>query len=480
MQHDWYRKNGYRIFQQGIIWAMGIVLVWLAASLLRYIGITTNLDNGITALGFDRDRLLLLDALILTLLSSLIAGMLLHQHAPVWLGGMIFFSLSYLFPFIQQVQNPAFGPDGRGQLLLPGTFSMVLLTMIALSLLLAGAGAVLGQAWGNVLFTPFFTILNRFRQFYRKNRGNTHTTLPSTFSSLIFGLLLLCALFIAISGSGPLLMYGPTVNLYQSTGSIPSSQHGTILQGSFASPALGGMTRTYWIYLPASYARATTQHYPSLYLLHGSPGSPADWFVAGHAATTADVLIAEKMIRPTIIVSADGNGPIYRFSEWANSVDGRQRMEDAIALDLVAFIDSHYRTLTSANERAIAGLSMGGYGAVNIALHHPHVFHKIISLGGYFHATGPVFGSGANTLAYQQLNSPATFIHTDQGQQALLSDVIIIGMGSSDKRYNHEDISFYKELLSLKASARLLSNTGGHSWSLWSLQLRESLPLLHL
>ncbi len=483
MPDNKYRKNRRSIVWQGIIWVEGIVLVWLVALLLRQIGTVATLDNSITALGFDKNRALFLDALILTLLSSLIAGLLLRHRASIWLGGMIFFCIHYLRPFIQQAQNPGLGPDGQSQILLPMVFSTELLTMTALSLLLAGMGAVLGTAWGNTLITPLFIPLKRAIHFHNpqpcsKQTSTTQLSLPGIVSSFIFGLLLLCALLISLNGSGPLLMYGPLVNLYKSANNTSSLPHGTVLQGTFTSPTLGSVARTYWIYLPATYTTTTSQRYPTLYMLHGSPGSPADWFVAGHAATTADILIAEHKMRATIIISPDGNGPIYHFSEWANSFDGRQRMEDAIALDLVAFIDNHYRTITSAKERAIAGLSMGGYGAVNIALHHPNVFHKVISLGGYFQATGPVFGSGTNALAYQQLNSPAIFIRTVQGKQALLNDFIIIGAGTSDKSFYHKDISFYQDLLSLKASTQLISNTGDHSWSLWSLQLREALPLL--
>jgi S-formylglutathione hydrolase FrmB len=65
-------------------------------------------------------------------------------------------------------------------------------------------------------------------------------------------------------------------------------------------------------------------------------------------------------MRDTILVLPDGNGSITRSSEWANSFDSRQLMEDAIAQDLVAYVDAHFRTLAAPSYRAIGGLSEGG------------------------------------------------------------------------------------------------------------------------
>ena len=153
-------------------------------------------------------------------------------------------------------------------------------------------------------------------------------------------------------------------------------------------------------------------------------------------------------------------------------------MEDALVQDLVPFIDSHYRTYAHATERAIGGLSMGGYGAVNIALHHPDIFHKVMSVGGYFQAEGPLFGPVPASNAYRQLNSPSLWLQTSKGKQNGSQLEVVLGVGTTDGRYYHEGLAFYRQLLTMKISVRLLTTIGGHSWTLWARQFGESLPLL--
>jgi len=452
-------------------------MVGLTTFIFHRLGIVAAIDNGFNALGFDAERVALLDAFTLALLSSMLVGFLLQRRGPTWLGGFVYFVFSYLLHFVQLAMHPGPGPNGQGQILIPGALESVLLTMCGLAFLLSATGAVLGQSLGQLMIAPMLVLARHIWGRLKRQKAEKHIPFVVP-GSLVCGSLIIGVLIISVLGVSPLLTYGPTTNLYQSTGTDQLVQHGQVLQGTFPSVALGGVQRNYWIYLPPSYTRATSQRYPTLYLLHGSPGGPADWFVAGHAALTADVLIAEKKIPGMILVSADGNGPFYHFSEWANSFDGRQRMEDAIAIDLVAFIDSHYRTIAQVKERFLGGLSMGGYGAMNIGFHHPAIFHKIISLGGYYQAEGPVFGSGSGSVLYRQLNSPSLFLHRQNVQQALAQNVIIIGVGTTDKQYYHYGITLYQQLHLLKLHAYLLTHTGGHSWALWADQLREAMPIL--
>ncbi len=459
-------------------WEMAVGIALFTPLLLRRVGVAAYIDNGTIGLGFDTERVALLDYLLLTFLGSLLVAFLLRQRTAAWIGGFIYFIVYYLLPFVHQVQHPALGPDGHAQLLLPGAFARVLLTLLALSLLCAGAGAIIGEAYGQMLLVPLVTVGKRGWAAMRKRPLLAKTpSLRTSFFSLMGGMLLLGSLVLSTLGTGPLLTYGLTTNLYHPA-TLSVSRHGTLQQGTFTSPSLGSITRTYWIYLPPSYMTARSQRYPTIYLLHGSPGGPQDWFQAAHAATTADALLEQGKIRETILIGADGNGPLYRFSEWANSFDGHQRMEDALVQDLVPFIDSHYRTYAHATERAIGGLSMGGYGAVNIALHHPDIFRKVMSVGGYFQAEGPLFGPVPASNAYRQLNSPSLFLQTSKGKQNGSQLEVVLGVGTTDGRYYHEGLAFYRQLLTVKISVRLLTTIGGHSWTLWARQFGESLPLL--
>ena len=144
----------YRWFRLSGVWIIGIVMLWLTTFLLHHIGIVAAIDNGFNALGFDAERVALLDALTLTLLSSLLVAFLLQRSGPAWLGGFVYFVFFYALPFVHHALHP--GPDssGQAQVLMPGALSSVLVTMSGLSLLLAATGAVLGQALGQLIIGP--------------------------------------------------------------------------------------------------------------------------------------------------------------------------------------------------------------------------------------------------------------------------------------------------------------------------------------
>ena len=481
-------KHSYR--STLLQWFAGIGVTLLAALFLSWIGVVTQIDSQFATLGFDADRISLLTSLLLSFLSSLCAAFLLVRCGPVWLGGMLLFLLRYVFPFLQQALHPGLGPVGQVQILIPGAFINILFTLFALGILFAGAGAAIGNACGQVSLVPLVTLGKHVFASTRWFQSSPSRVAPSTGNALFslgVGGLVVSAVVLASLGTGSLLTYGPTTNLYQPVqvqgkrtpaggGSTPTT--GTVQYGTFNSPALGGIERTFWIYLPPSYFVEPLRRYPTFYLLHGSPGGPNDWFQAAHAATTADALIAAGKMRETIVIGVDGNGPIYRFSEWANSFDGRQRMEDALTQDLVPFIDHHYRTLAQAANRAIGGLSMGGYGAVNIALHHPEMFRGVMSLGGYFQAEGPVFGSGVGSVAYRQLNSPSLLLQTSTGKKSASLLTFVIGVGTTDGRYYREGTAFSQQLLTMGIHVHLLTDIGGHAWPLWAKQLGEALPIL--
>jgi enterochelin esterase-like enzyme len=479
--------EGRHRFQSELLqWSAGVGIALLVPFLLSLSGVVVQIDTQLGLFGFDTERVTLLTSLLLAFLSSLCTALFLQRCGPAWIGGLILFVLHYLFPFVQLALHPGLGPAGQTQVLIPGAFINVVLTLLALSVLSAGAGAVIGKACGALLLVPL-VMLGRLVLVKGMQSVLPANTIPVSLFRLSIGGMVISAFLLTALGVFPLLTYGSTTNLYQPVpvqgkhllaGGLPVPPAGTLASATFSSPALGGIKRRYWIYLPPSYAIASSRHYPTFYLLHGSPGRPDDWFQAAHAASTADALIAQGRMRETILVGVDGNGPIYRFSEWANSCDGRQRMEDALVRDLLPLIDRRYRTLADAADRAIGGLSMGGYGAANIALHHPELFHKVMSVGGYFQAEGPVFGSGREHTACRQFNSPSLLLQTPSGKQSASRMTFVIGVGTTDGRYYHEGTTFYQQLRSLEIRVRLLIATGGHSWTLWAEQLGEALPLL--
>ena len=142
------------------------------------------------------------------------------------------------------------------------------------------------------------------------------------------------------------------------------------------------------IYLPYDYIHGTdkNQRFPVVYLLHGSPGNPYDFVKHGHWQIFSEQAATANNFVAPILVAPDGNYAEAAFgdSEWLNSADSLNRFEDFVVDQVVPYIDQHYRTIATPDGRVIGGVSEGGYGAVNIALHNPAVFGSVIALSGYY------------------------------------------------------------------------------------------------
>ncbi|HEX8034127.1 MAG TPA: alpha/beta hydrolase-fold protein [Ktedonobacterales bacterium] len=469
-----------------LIWAVCAITATVATDLISASAIARKVSAFLYTFNFDQERVLLMTTLLMLVAGSAAAGVVFRRRLSAVVGGLLYFILWYLSPFLARVQHPPLGPAGIKQVLIPGALTSMTLTLLGIALVCASVGAAIGAAYGELVVTPLVALAPTLWAWVRapaRDRAQpVLRALPRIVISLALGGLLVYALALSSAVPGTLLTYGIEGTLYRlapgaQAGGTNSEAHGTVLQGSYSSPSLGGIARTYAIYLPPSYSVASAERYPVLYLLHGSPGTPKDWMTAGKAPVTEDALLALGKMRETIVVGANGNGPVY-LSQWANSFDGRQRMEDAIAFDLVRYIDQHYRTLADAGDRAIGGNSEGGYGAVNIALHHPEIFGVAMTMSGYFVAEGATFGYGTGSSAYRAYNSPAQYIFTASGARAAHAVQFIICTGTKDGGYYLDSLDLYQRLLRVGAKATLVKNSGGHGWGLWALQLGESLPLL--
>jgi enterochelin esterase-like enzyme len=141
--------------------------------------------------------------------------------------------------------------------------------------------------------------------------------------------------------------------------------------------------RSAFVYLPPSYDRDRERRYPVVYLLHAFGAGPASWlgvdgFEGMNLALTLDSLIAAGAIDELIVVMPDARTR-YGGSWYANS-SATGRWTDYIAHDVVDFVDRAYRTVPEPAARGIAGQSMGGYGALRVALWYPDVFGAVVSL----------------------------------------------------------------------------------------------------
>lgn len=136
---------------------------------------------------------------------------------------------------------------------------------------------------------------------------------------------------------------------------------------SFESNKLGRKV-SYSIYLPSDYS-TSKRNYPVLYLLHGYTDNETNWIQMGQMKTIADRAIANEEAVPMIIVMPDA------WDTWyINQYDGKAPYEDMFFEELIPYMEKTYRIRSNKESRAIAGLSMGGYGSFLYSLHHPDMF----------------------------------------------------------------------------------------------------------
>lgn len=177
---------------------------------------------------------------------------------------------------------------------------------------------------------------------------------------------------------------------------------GTVLTGTFP-----GSLRPGYLYLPSGYS--ANRRYPVVYLLHGMPGSPEEYLAGTDLANWADLSIALGAVRPFIAV-IPAAGPDRNYNgEWAGP------WETDLVNRIVPWIDAHLSTVATPAGRVLAGLSAGGFGAMDIGLRHPGVFGRIESWSGYFSPLhdGPFKDASRKLLA---ANDPTLLVRSEAAE----------------------------------------------------------------
>jgi endo-1,4-beta-xylanase len=129
------------------------------------------------------------------------------------------------------------------------------------------------------------------------------------------------------------------------------------------------------VYTPPGYERGA-QRYPVVYNLHGAGGGSAERQWSRARKTLKDAVETGK-VRPVIYVFVDGLGDTF-FLDYD---DGTIFAESTIIKELIPMIDGRYRTMASREGRSIEGFSMGGAGALRIAIKYPEMFSAVVSYG---------------------------------------------------------------------------------------------------
>ena len=295
---------------------------------------------------------------------------------------------------------------------------------------------------------------------------------------------------------------------------------GTVITDTVRSAALGA-AKQLTVYLPPSYRTERTRRYPVAYYLHGAWGSEWDWVRQGRIDAVMDSLVRAGGPE-MIVVMPDGDDSWYttgsaigRYQACrAAPREGESpdsycvpwpRYDDYIARDLVAHVDSTYRTRAGVASRGIGGLSMGGYGAVSLALAYPDVFSAAASHSGTLSLLvvgadsasesprlaedleglrrwwgerlwvmlEPVFG---RDVAGWQARDPSTLVRRLRARgepvPALWVDV---GVGD---RYLPQSRHFAASLEQAGVPVTYTEHSGRHDWAYWRAHVPESLSWL--
>ena len=298
---------------------------------------------------------------------------------------------------------------------------------------------------------------------------------------------------------------------------------GTVTTRTFHSAALG-VDKTYYVYLPSGYDAGTTR-YPVFYYLHGLTGDEHSWIKGGHLDDAADQLGLSA-----IVVMPDGDDGFY--TDAVTPVDYDACMKDGTGLflptmqrrdktcvhqrnyetyitkDLVTDVDTQYRTLAKREGRGLAGMSMGGFGALELAMRHPDEFSAAASHSGVdalLYAGPHPYGTGIVTLVTDPSNwgrspdpnvaqigtwvrgifgpdianwkahDPASLINElKPGQLALYLDC-----GTEDEFGLDAEATYLHELLDNKhLEHAFFTGPGHHAFDFWIPRLPKSLAFL--
>jgi len=255
--------------------------------------------------------------------------------------------------------------------------------------------------------------------------------------------------------------------------------HGTVTKVWYKSEVLGFQRRVY-VYTPAGY-EGGTQKYPVFYLLHGAGGDEDAWTNMGRAAQIMDNLIAQGKAKPMIVVMTNGNAnqagaqnevpPIASTGEQGMAAYQRYagKFEEHLVKDVVPFIEKNFRTTSGKDNRAIAGLSMGGMHTQTITNNNPGMFSYI-----------GVYSMGIMSMGPQNQDAAKLEQERITKLEALKNSgykLYWIACGKDDFVYKGV-VTLRETLDKIGFKYVYRESTGGHTWANWRIYLSEFAPML--
>lgn len=250
--------------------------------------------------------------------------------------------------------------------------------------------------------------------------------------------------------------------------------HGEVRIKPYVSKSLGGLGRTAWVYTPPGYDRGN--NYPVLYLLHGAGDIESGWTMIGRANNILDNLIAEGKARPMVVVMPLGYATQSFWAGPARAAANTPAAPGAAPTpivqqgfyrdflnDLMPMVEKDYKVSKRADDRAIAGLSMGGGHTLNLAFSRPELFRYVVAMS-------PA-ANGINATSY-----PAIF--KDPSAINKQFKLFWMAVGENDTLTGPGDRALAEAFTKANIKHSFKLTPGRHEWNVWRNYLNETAPLL--
>lgn len=253
--------------------------------------------------------------------------------------------------------------------------------------------------------------------------------------------------------------------------------HGAVAAVTYQSKSLSRARRMH-VYTPPGYESGKDK-YPVFYLLHGAGDSDESWTSVGRAGFLLDNLIAAKKAKPMIVVMPAGH--TSSTAGFRATGPGDEFSKDFVG-DIMPYVESHYRTVSGRQSRAIAGLSMGGMQTLNIGI--PHL-DKFAYVGVFSSGLLQVFMSNRPGAAAPTSTAAERVATWEKENETVLANANLkkglklfwIGIGKDD--FLMESHKSTLALLQKHGFSPTVKETeGGHTWLNWRSYLNDLLPQL--
>jgi enterochelin esterase family protein len=240
--------------------------------------------------------------------------------------------------------------------------------------------------------------------------------------------------------------------------------HGTVHVNWYQSKSIGA-PRSIYVYTPPGYEAGKTK-YPVLYLLHGSGDTEAGWSMVGRANMILDNLIAAGKAKPMIVVMPYGRPTraMYAGPSAAQAQTDQNAWENDLLKDVIPFVEKLYRAVPNADNRAIAGLSMGGGQALRTGLTHLDTFHYL-----------GAFSAAARGNPEEQ--EPFKTFLADPATANKKMKVFYIACGKTDSLFVGSQ-ALSDALKKKEIKHTFAPSEEGHVWRNWRNYLTDFTPLL--